>query len=110
MLLHEYVFSVSVFWLILSRKKNGTYLATGHRATYCSGSEISGMLTFIWNARKRSSQPVELFMQYVGLGITANSYLSYLLHYGLYEIRIILNFDRVMQENIYIFRDLSVKA
>lgn len=42
-----------------------------------SGAEISGMLTFIWNARKLLSQPVELFMQYVRLNISPPSRVSY---------------------------------
>lgn len=52
---------------------NGTYIATSHRVTYCSSAEISGMLAFIWNARKLLSQPVELFMQYVRLSVSLNS-------------------------------------
>lgn len=46
----------------------GTSIATGHRVTYCGSSKIPGMLTFIRNAGKRLSQPVELFMQYVARG------------------------------------------
>lgn len=44
--------------LILTRK-NGTCIAGSYRLTYCSSSEIPGMLVFIWNARKCLSQPVE---------------------------------------------------